>query len=83
MNEEHLYRFDLASGALLATLSIEFGESYFAQVVVLHRASNSVVPSSPATVQRHEWFCHDVARIPVQGNMMTEVVDYDAGTPYC
>ncbi len=29
-----------------------------------------------------EWFCHDVGRIPVQPNMMTEVVDFDATTPY-
>ena len=30
-----------------------------------------------------EWYCPTVAHIPLQPNMMTELVDYDAGgTPY-
>ena len=29
-----------------------------------------------------EWYCGDVATIPIHPWLMTEVVDYDAGTPY-
>lgn len=29
-----------------------------------------------------EWYCPDVARIPIHPNQMTEIVDYDAGGPY-
>ncbi len=29
-----------------------------------------------------EWYCHDVASIPVHPHLMTEVIDYDSDTPY-